>query len=215
MPEEKRSRPQVPIEVRRRLLAEAAMAVMKREGVAAASTRAICRQAGMPHGAFHYCFHSKRELFTTLIEADFDAPLEAAWKEIELDTEPVVGLRILFREYWAGLERDPEHQLVLSELTSYALRDEELREMPIWEHAAYREKISQHLKHFQDQLRISFAIPVEEFAELVLAALSGVTTAWLAHRDGELARRSLDRFAVLFSTQFSPPTGAVRTRSIL
>ncbi|WP_279106988.1 TetR/AcrR family transcriptional regulator [Gordonia paraffinivorans] len=74
MPEEKQPRPQISADVRRRLLMDAAMTVMKREGIAAASTRAICQEAGMAHGVFHYCFRSKYELFAALIEADFNAP---------------------------------------------------------------------------------------------------------------------------------------------
>lgn len=179
---------------------DAAMTVMKREGIAAASTRAICQEAGMAHGVFHYCFRSKRELFAALTEADFNAPLEDAWGKLGPTTDPEDGFRDLFAEYWSSSEKDAGHQLVLLELTNYALRDEELRGLPQWEHSAYRDKIAHHLQQFQAQLGVEFTIPADELAELILAALSGVTTAWLAHGDGKIARRSLDQFAAVFAS---------------
>lgn len=203
MPEEKQPRPQISADVRRRLLMDAAMTVMKREGIAAASTRAICQEAGMAHGVFHYCFRSKYELFAALIEADFNAPLEAAWGKLGPTTDPEDGFRDLFAEYWTSLEKDAGHQLVLSELTNYALRDEELRGLPQWEHGAYRDKIAHHLQQFQTQLGVEFTIPADDLAELIFAALSGVTTAWLAHGDGTIARRSLDQFAAVFASYAS------------
>ncbi|MBU8579915.1 TetR/AcrR family transcriptional regulator [Brevibacterium casei] len=206
MPEDKQPRPQISADVRRRLLMDAAMTVMKRDGIAAASTRAICQEAGMAHGVFHYCFRSKHELFTALLEADFNAPLEAAWGKLGPATDPEEGFRDLFREYWSSLEADAGHQLVLSELANYALRDEDLRGLPQWEHGAYRDKIAGHLQQFKNQLGVEFTIPEGELAELILAALSGVTTGWLAHGDGETARSSLDRFAALFASYASPAT---------
>ncbi|WP_279106987.1 hypothetical protein [Gordonia paraffinivorans] len=92
---------------------------------------------------------------------------------------------------------------MLSELTNYALRDEELRGLPQWEHGAYRDKIAHHLQQFQTQLGVEFTIPADDLAELILAALSGVTTAWLAHGDGTIARRSLDQFAAVFASYAS------------
>lgn len=207
MAEEKKPRPQVSADVRRRLLMEAAMRVMKRDGIAAASTRAICLEADMPHGAFHYCFRSKHELFASLLEEDFNAPLETAWQQLDPGTDPEAGLRNLFREYWSGLEPDPEQQLVLSELTNYALRDASLRGLPEWEHESYRAKIATHLAQFCDQLDVEFALPIAELAEMLLAALSGVTSSWLAHRDSAIALASLDRFARVFASYAEPRQG--------
>lgn len=183
---------------------DAAMQVMKRDGIAAASTRAICQEAGMPHGAFHYCFRSKHELFASLLEEDFNAPLDTAWEQMGPATDPETGFRNLFREYWSGLESDAGHQLVLSELTNFALRDPDLRGLPNWEHEAYRDRIAHHLHTFSEQLNVEFSLPATELADMILAALSGTTSSWLLHRNSDIALTSLDRFARVFASYTVP-----------
>ncbi|MQS10352.1 helix-turn-helix domain-containing protein, partial [Streptomyces alkaliphilus] len=51
-----------PIEERRTQLLTAASEVMREQGVAAATTRAIAERAGLPHGSVHYCFGGKTAL---------------------------------------------------------------------------------------------------------------------------------------------------------
>lgn len=60
--------PHIPVAERRRQLAQAALRVLVRDGVAAASTRRIAEEAGMAQGAFHYCFRSKQELLHEVIQ---------------------------------------------------------------------------------------------------------------------------------------------------
>ncbi|PZP31807.1 MAG: hypothetical protein DI613_08870 [Kocuria rhizophila] len=156
---------------RREQLVAAALRVMRRDGIAAASTRAICAEAGMPHGAFHYCFHSKKELYAALLT--------------------------LLLAFWSQIETDPDAQLVLFDLGSFALRDPELQELPQHEHAASLEKATGYITRLADEARLDFAQDERVLAELVLDTLNGVAWSWLAHRDNDLARQSLERFASL------------------
>src|SRR6266704_2712801 len=54
-------------DARRTELINAARSVIAKEGVAAATTRRITQEAGLPHGAFHYWFSGKEELFEEVI----------------------------------------------------------------------------------------------------------------------------------------------------
>jgi len=56
------------VDERRRELVEAALRVMARDGVAAATTRAVTAEAGMTQSRFHYCFRSKAELLHEVVE---------------------------------------------------------------------------------------------------------------------------------------------------
>lgn len=197
---EQGGRAHVSADVRREQLAAAALRVMKREGISAATTRAITAEADMPHGVFHYCFRSKQELFTSLLDNDINVPLDEAWDVVSPGVSAEDGFKALFRSYWGEVESDHKQQLVLNELTAYALRDEKLKDLPGWEHGAYRKKIIHHLERFGTQANLSFRIPVDELAELILAALAGVTNSWLTHQDNDVARCSLDRYAELFAT---------------
>ena len=53
---------------RRAALIGAAVRVIARSGLAAATTRAIVTEAGMPLGSFHYVFDSRDDLITAVIE---------------------------------------------------------------------------------------------------------------------------------------------------
>lgn len=63
-------RAQVPIEQRRRELTETAVTVMARDGAWALTTRALAKEAGVPHGSVHYAFSSKDELMRSVLRLD-------------------------------------------------------------------------------------------------------------------------------------------------
>lgn len=187
-------------EERRALLVQAALRVMKREGVKAATTRAICAEAGMPHGAFHYCFNSKRELYAALLATDISADLDQAWAQIDPSGDVKASIHALLIGYWSTVEADPQAQIVLTELTTLALRDPDLAELPAWEQRAYRDQVVAHLNRFATQADVTYAIPIPLLAAMILSALNGVTDSWLAHGDDSEATRQLDAFAEVFAS---------------
>ena len=63
-------RTNVPVEQRRRELAETAVRVMARDGAWALTTRALAKEAGVPHGSVHYAFSSKDELLRAVMRLD-------------------------------------------------------------------------------------------------------------------------------------------------
>ena len=193
-------RKQISADERRKLLVAAALRVMKRDGIAAASTRAICAEAGMPHGAFHYCFHSKKELYAALLASDIEIDLGAAWPHISPDADPVENIRTLLMAFWSQIESDPDGQLVLFDLGSFALHDPELQELPVLEHAASLDKASEYITRLGAEARLEFLQDERILAELVLDILNGVAWSWLSHRDNDLARQALERFATLAAT---------------
>ncbi|MEW9548444.1 TetR/AcrR family transcriptional regulator [Nonomuraea sp. NPDC050783] len=203
-PVDKATKKHVSADVRRELLVAAALRVMKRDGIAAATTRAICAEAGMPHGAFHYCFRGKHELYAALLSTDINIGLDAAWPAITPEAEPVENIRTLLRAYWAVVETDPEAQLVLSELVNLALRDPELSELPAWEHRAYLDKTVSYLERFADEARLEPTVDTRLLAEMINSMVSGVISSWASHRDNALALETLDTFAALLATLTRP-----------
>ncbi|WP_176451757.1 TetR/AcrR family transcriptional regulator [Enemella dayhoffiae] len=185
---------------REALLVRAALRVMKREGIKAATTRAICAEAGMPHGAFHYCFNSKRELYAALLATDISADLDQTWAQINPSGDVKASIHALLTGYWSTVEADPQTQIVLTELTTLALRDPDLAELPAWEQRAYRDQVVAHLNRFATQADVTYAIPIPLLAGMILSALNGVTDSWLAHRDDDEATRQLDEFAEVFAS---------------
>lgn len=66
------SRKRVPAEQRRRELTAVAHTVMDRDGAFGLTTRAVAKEAGVPHGSVHYAFHSKDELIRAVVRDDID-----------------------------------------------------------------------------------------------------------------------------------------------
>lgn len=194
------ARSHISADERRELLGNAALRVMKRDGIAAATTRAITSEAAMPHGAFHYCFHSKRELFAHLLTTDNNPALESTWLESATYSDDQLNFQTLFQAYWNHIETDPELQLVLNEVSSYALRDTKLHDLPRREHQEYIDKVQHYLLDFARRTNTDYTIEPLLLAELMVAALGGTMEAWLSHRDSAIARATLDQFADLFES---------------
>jgi AcrR family transcriptional regulator len=185
---------------RRERLVAAALRVMKRDGIPAATTRAICAEAGMPHGAFHYCFRSKKELYAAILAGDIETDLEGAWPDIRPDASPAENIHTLLLAYWSQIEIDPDAQRVYFDLGGVAARDPELQELPHWEHQAALEKATGYIRRLATEAGVTYLSEESVLAELVLAALSGVAWSWLSHGDNARARQSLHQFAGVLAT---------------
>ena len=109
---------------RRAALIQAAIQVIARGGVAAATTRAIVAEAKMPLGAFHYVFSSREELLSQVIRTVTDGERMAV--ELALpympgaDIEQVIVAAL--DAYLDLLVADPNRELALFELAFYGMR---------------------------------------------------------------------------------------------
>lgn len=169
-----------PSDERRRDLVEAALRVMARDGVAAASTRAITAEAGMAQSRFHYCFRSKAELLREVVET-----------MVRNQVTSVLGaggdVRTALRAYAQHLVDHPEQHLLSYELTQYALRTPGLAPLAAQQYQAYLEGAAEVLA--------ALGIDDPSGPRLVVALLDGVTLQWLVDRDVEAAVAVLERFA--------------------
>lgn len=193
---------------RRRLLVAAALRVMRRDGVAAATTRAICAEAGMPHGAFHYCFHTKKDLYTALLATEIEIDLDPMWADISPTASPEENIRTLLLAYWAAIEAEPDAQLVLYELGDLALRDPDLHDLAEWEERAGVDKAAEAVARIAAEGGFTLQREERAVAELVVSMLDGVARAWLRHRDDAHARTTLTDFAGLLAALTIPTKDA-------
>src|SRR5919205_325420 len=68
-PTESRRREYLPAAERRERVVGAAIELISREGLSAASTRAVAAEAGVSVSTLHYCFGSKEALVDAVLEA--------------------------------------------------------------------------------------------------------------------------------------------------
>lgn len=82
------SRKRIPAEQRRRELTAVAHTVMARDGAFGLTTRAVAKEAGVPHGSVHYAFHSKDELIRAVVRDDIDRSTAAFRRFAAPDANP-------------------------------------------------------------------------------------------------------------------------------
>jgi AcrR family transcriptional regulator len=179
---------------RREKLVEAAIRVMTREGVARATTRAIASEAGMPLGVFHYAFHSKQELMervTQTIARQSKAEIDAAvltGEDPELFELVLGGLCAYFDHVVAH----PHEHLVTYELTTTALRDEELEDVARQQYDYYLTENEKLLDAVAELMGLEYTVPTAVISRYVFSLMDGLALNYLARGDEEEAREVLN-----------------------
>lgn len=182
----------VPVDLRRERLVEAAIRVMVRDGVAHATTRAIVAEAGMPLGAFHYCFRSKAELFEHVIATITDRTLQRALAVLVIEGSVEERLRAGFRAYWQHVLDKPDEHRLTYELTQYAVRQPALAGLAGRQYEAYLAANTQVIEALVDGAAVVWTVPVPVLARYVTAVIDGLTLLYLNEGDAANAGAALD-----------------------
>lgn len=215
------SRKRIPAEQRRRELTAVAHTVMAHDGAFGLTTRAVAKEAGVPHGSVHYAFHSKDELIRAVVRDDIDrstaafrrfaAPeraepaAPAGHAEHSETAEPTVSpegiLHAAFASYADNLIGDPWEEAAQQELALMCARDEQLRVIMQESNASYRELIGSILDYLAAATGKTWAQPADMLAENILGALFGTAQLWLIDRDDATLYASLATLAKVYAAQ--------------
>jgi AcrR family transcriptional regulator len=190
----------ISVDQRRSLLVEAAFRVIARGGVEAATTRAICSEAGMALASFHYAYSSRdgllaavvsRGLFdelvavtTPLANADENAP--------PAPTDIAELLRAGLLGYLRSLIDDPGREQAMLTLSQYAQRTAGLESFAARMYERYYELAELSLTTAAGHCGVTWETPPSELAPLVVSATDGLTLAFLATGDRRNAERIID-----------------------
>lgn len=222
------SRKRIPAEQRRRELTAVAHTVMARDGAFGLTTRAVAKEAGVPHGSVHYAFHSKDELIRAVVRDDIDrstaafrrfaapeantpehagqaagsdATPEHAASPTEQAVSPEGILHAAFASYADNLIGDPWEEAAQQELALMCARDEQLRVIMQESNASYRELIGSILDYLAAATGKTWAQPADMLAENILGALFGTAQLWLIDRDDATLYASLATLAKVYAAQ--------------
>jgi DNA-binding transcriptional regulator YbjK len=182
----------IPAPERRAALARAALTVIARDGLAAATTRAIVAEAGMPLASFHYAVASRDELLRDVVELVVADEGTAAATFLHEATTPREAIRLALTGYLDHVRHDPGREQAMFELTQYALRTPPLADLPAEQYHRYHSLAADLLGAGAHLLHIEWSIPVPDLARLLVTLTDGLTLAWLADRDDAAAERSID-----------------------
>ncbi|TVT31926.1 TetR family transcriptional regulator [Amycolatopsis rhizosphaerae] len=172
-------------------LVAAAIRVIGREGVAAATTRKIAEEAGVPLGTVHYWFAGKNELLEDVVR-EIVTRLE---KAVAMTDRPQGGttaeeLRAALDSAWAEVSGDdPGIQLGYYELTALALRNPSMRELARLQYRGYREMAARSLAPALVGVEPRRAAAIAEF---VAVTFDGLALAWLADPERTHPEQVLD-----------------------
>jgi len=189
---------------RRTLLVQAALRVVARHGVAAATTRAIVAEADMSLASFHYAFRSHAEMMSELVAWVVEAETSAVFATIQEGDDPRSAIERGLRSYLDYVIADPAHEQVLQELVQYAIRTPGLEHLARAQYERYHSSVAQLLS----SVPVRWGIPVPDLARLLVTVTDGITLAWLADRDTAAAHRVIELAAASFSSLAAQPIGS-------
>lgn len=199
---------------RRSELVAAALRVIAEQGVHAATTRAISAEAGMPQASFHYAFESRDELMREVVRHVVEQEESSILPAIAPASAPAdlrEAIRSGLRHYFAGVTADPDHERAMFELAQYSQRTPGAEQLAAQQYASYFELAEASLKAAEHLVGVSWVIPVDEVAKVLVGLTDGLTTTWLATHDDAAAQRFIDIAAdaiVALSRPLPAPHGA-------
>ncbi|MBN9149795.1 MAG: TetR family transcriptional regulator [Cryobacterium sp.] len=201
---------------RREAIIHAALRVIQREGVHGATTRAIVAEADMPLASFHYAFRSRDEMISELISFVVEGEGKAALSTLSGGRDIRSAVRAGLQAYFDTLTADPSREQAMFELLHYALRTEELGELPRAQYRMYRRTAGEVLAAGAEAAGVEWRRPIDEVARLLVTFIGGLTMAWLADRDDAAAAMTMDfaadSIAVLATPLDPTPTNVEHLR---
>ncbi|MHA3021670.1 TetR/AcrR family transcriptional regulator [Mycobacterium sp. BMJ-28] len=194
----------LPVATRREQLVVAAVAVMTVEGVEAASSRRIARQAGVSVGVVNYCFGTKANLYRAVITSVIEELGDSVIAPISLGDDLRASLSKSVEALWSTVEVAPERHLLTFELTTHSLRQPALSELAVWIYDTYNTAAAVFFAEVAVNCGIRWTMPIQTLAQMMIALNEGVTLAWLANHDGAQARSILAAFVDMLVTVAVP-----------
>ena len=185
---------------RRSEILQAAIRIIDRDGVRAATTRNITAEAGLPNGIFHYWFSGKQDLLEAVIRLTLTDLRTAAIG----DGDGVARGTLLerFRAIFEVVKNDPPgRQLSSYELTALALRTPALRALAEEQYRNYRDTAAAALDGWDGPL----VGPRETVAALLAVIIDGLILAWLADPEGTPVDAILELVASLLTPASNQP----------
>jgi AcrR family transcriptional regulator len=212
---------------RRTALVHAAVRVVAKDGVSAATTRAIVAEAGMSLASFHYAFTSRDELMVELINAVVDGEESAFTPALASVGAPRTmrdAVRAGLLDYFDAVRADPDREKAMFELTQWALREPGFEPLARRQYERYFAVAESAAVKAAGSTGSEWSRPTADIARMLVVLTDGLTIAWLVTRDDEAAVAAIDFAADAVARLARPaarasetephdPAGTTRTRT--
>lgn len=178
----------VPSVERRQQLIEAAVRLMSRDGIEAATLRAIAEEAGAPLSAVHYCFRDKDELVHEAVEFWLQQLVRIA-EDAAVDGGLKTSITRFTTEFWQTLETDPPNVLAQLEVVVWASRGEAHRPLARSIYTRYENALSALIENALSQAEEESRIPPELLARGILAIIDSCSLQYFSDPDSGSPRQ--------------------------
>jgi AcrR family transcriptional regulator len=177
----------IPVAERRPQLVQAAIELMAREGVNAGSTRAVAAELGVAQATVHYTFGTKQELYRAVLEELTRSQVAQVKQAAPAGLGFEETVRTWTDALWQTVRDQRDRYLLLTELTSFALRDPYLHEATT-EHTRNITAIVMRLvSEAASSAGLELAVEPEVVARFFLAGFDGLVLYYLTEGDDEPA----------------------------
>ncbi len=180
---------------KRALIIEAALKVMISEGLYNATTRKIAEAAGVNLATLHYHFNDKEEIFFLAmgqLVANYREVLATRFMKPQTLHERIPELLYFI---WEEIEKAPDEQLALQEMTLYLLRHPRAATLASDKDHEFLSLYEDTLQTATDAERCS-SEQIKDLANFIYTGLVGAFNQWLATRDRVQILRVLDNLIV-------------------
>ncbi|MFJ6214883.1 TetR/AcrR family transcriptional regulator [Streptomyces sp. NPDC092296] len=171
----------VPTAERRQQLIEAAVELMRRNGVDAVTLRAIAQEAGAPLATLHYCFRDKDELMRAAAQHWLGQFMQDSIPErLPLEAGLRATVRRISEAFWASLRAGSEDFRAQIELVTWAVRGGMHPMLAESMYAHHEEKLGEVFAAALEAAGEQSSVDPGILARGYVAALDGITLQFVA-----------------------------------
>jgi len=155
-------------------LLDAALKLIAKKGLDAASVENIAAAAGYTRGAFYSNFNSKEDLFIELLRRDHEkttGELNALRGDPSLSVD---HLQSRAREIYGQIYRDNDSCMIWTEARLLAVRDARFRSKLNALMTEKRARIAEFIRYFYERVGVGPAVPPEQMAMGFMSLAEGV-----------------------------------------
>lgn len=206
----------IPVPDRRTALVQAAVRVIARDGVAAATTRRIVAEAGMSLASFHYVFESRDALMAQLVEtvvAGEQADIAPVFDDAAPPQDLRAAIRAGLQHYFDGVRAEPDREKAMFELTQWAMREPGFEPLARRQYQHYYALAQQTAAVAARLTGTAWIRPLPEVAGILVALTDGMTLAWLATGDDAAAAATMEFAADALAALAAPASDHVAATS--
>jgi len=198
----------MPVAERREQLIAAALTVASRDGIEAATVRAVAAQAGVSLGVVHYCFRDKSELMGAVAQAITAQNALNGLAEVPEGADLQEIVEAVIEGLWHGIRASRGVQLLSYELTTSSLRSADLSGVAAQQYEGSWAAADRVLAKIETMAAVRWAIPRDRIARTVVAVLDGFSLAWLVDGDDDLLLQGMQGFGKYLLTMAQPASAA-------